>query len=92
MPTFDQIKTPSQLKGFMEISESNQWEYYFNRKTMKFFGDTMRNYGLRKHVIDGKLVYELYRKKPVKHGLQNSHYFTLQDGSKTEIVRFREEV
>jgi len=58
---------------------------------MKFFGDTMHNYGVR----DGGIipyhwddtgnnysetprmieVWELYRKHPVKHGLDSSAYF-----------------
>jgi hypothetical protein len=65
--------------------------YFFTRDTMKFFGDTMRNYGVRDGGIfqthwddDGNKysettrpieVWELYRKHPVKHGLQDSAYF-----------------
>jgi hypothetical protein len=45
--------------------------YFFTRKTMSFFGDTMKNYGIRE-LSD---CYELYRKKPVKHGLMSSAYF-----------------
>lgn len=81
MPTFEQIKTPTQLKGFVENGSDS---YYFTRDTMKFFGDTMRNYDIRKHSLKGLLVIELYRKRPVKHGLLSSHYFVKEelDGAK----------
>ena len=65
--------------------------FFFTRETMRFFGDTMGNYGVRDggtmpshwddtgcnysenpHIIE---VWELYRKHPVKHGLQASAYF-----------------
>jgi hypothetical protein len=42
---------------------------------MKFFGDTMKNYGVRSTIIDNVPYWELYRKRPVKYGLQKSHYF-----------------
>jgi hypothetical protein len=47
---------------------------------MQFFGDTMKNYGVREAVIntwseENVPVYELYRRHPVKHGLQTSAYF-----------------
>jgi len=52
---------------------------FFTRKTMKFFGDTMANYGCfsgtvtkDKKEID---VWVLWRKNPVKHGLNSSAYF-----------------
>lgn len=68
--------TPSELKYKIENTES----HFFDRKTIKFFGDTMRNYGCCKNVVDTPTqknvpVWELYRKKPVKHGLQSSAYF-----------------
>ena len=70
--------TPSQLKA--EIEASGHEPYYFSRATMRFFGDTMRNYGVCKTVVSTPTrqnvpVYELYRKQPVKHGLQSSAYF-----------------
>lgn len=61
--------TPSELKAKIELS--GQEPYFFTRKTMSFFGDTMKNYGVR----DAEDCWELYRKHPVKHGLQNSVYF-----------------
>lgn len=74
-----QIKTASDLKAFIE--SSGQEPYFFDRKTMKFFGDRMSNYGVRKPApittIGGAtvLAYELYRRRPVKHGLQKSAWF-----------------
>ena len=46
--------------------------HFWDKKTMAFFGDTMRNFGVKKH----KNGYELYRKNPVKHGLTGSHWFS----------------
>ena len=81
--------TPSELKYHVEQTAGGR--YFFTRETMRFFGDTMRNYGVR----DGGLIpyhwddsgnnyteqprmietWELYRKHPVKHGLKSSAYF-----------------
>jgi hypothetical protein len=36
--------TPSELKYYVE---QGQDRYFFTRDNMKFFGDTMRNYGVR---------------------------------------------
>lgn len=73
--------TPSELKYNVENSGLNP--YFFDHKSMKFFGDTMKNYGCKSvvvHVsngveIDGIACWELYRKYPVKHGLKSSTYF-----------------
>ena len=51
--------------------------YFFSPKTMKFFGDTRKNYRLSTVNIDGKEYYKLSRKKPVKHGLQSPAYFDM---------------
>lgn len=82
------IKTASDLK--FAVEQSGNESYFFTRKTMQFFGDTMRNYGVRQTTIktyydaegeyvgkDGVeiAVYELYRRKAVKHGLTDSAYF-----------------
>lgn len=50
-----------------------QGGYFFNPKTMKYFGDTMGNY----KVINPKDsdYYQLSRKNAVKNGLQSSCYF-----------------
>jgi len=70
--------TASELK--YQIEKSGHEPYYFTRDTMRFFGDTMRNYGVRSSVVfdfEGTkhLVWELYRKSPVKHNNQSSAYF-----------------
>ena len=59
----------SELKYNHELH--NKDSYYFTRDTMKFFGDTMQNYGVK----DRGSYFELYRKSPVKHGLKNSAFF-----------------
>ncbi len=68
----------SELKKHVEQARHDS--YFFKKETMKFFGDTMRNYGVRKAVIDtygdkNVPVWELYRKHPVKNGLDKSAYF-----------------
>jgi len=78
--------TPAELKYNVEQTGS----YFFTRKTMKFFGDTMRNYGVRSATLKTHWddtgnnyseqtrdieVWELYRKRPVMHGLIDSAYF-----------------
>ena len=70
--------TPSELKHHVEAAGHEP--YFFQRKTMAFFGDTVRNYGVRARLIMSDydragtyveggspiLVWELYRKRPVK--------------------------
>jgi len=73
--------TPSELKYQVENTKGES--YFFTRQTMKFFGDTMKNYGVRSATVDTHTqqnvdVWELYRKRPVKHGLQKSAYFDKQ--------------
>jgi len=63
--------TPLELKH----QTRNIHPFFFTGETLKFFGDTMKNYGVRGGIIDDIEVWELYRKKPVIDGLQNSHYF-----------------
>lgn len=79
--------TPSDLKYHVEAE--GHCPHFFTRKTMKFFGDTMRNYGVRASNVrsmygtDGQYVsggvnipvLELYRKRPVNGGLRTSAYF-----------------
>ena len=74
--------TPFELKHYVEATEGGR--YFFTRKTMKFFGDTMRNYGVRSATVEtftGETVgcWELYRRRPVNHGLQASAYFAKDD-------------
>lgn len=63
----------SELKYQHELHHPDS--HMFDRETMKFFGDTICNFGCRVVTIDGRELYELYRKRPVKHGLQGSFYF-----------------
>lgn len=70
--------TPSELK--YNVLEHNPNSHFFDRETMKCFWDTMRNYGVRCGQIqarDGQTVevWELYRKQPVRYGLQDSAFF-----------------
>lgn len=70
--------TSSELKSKVEASGIET--HFFDYKTMRFFGDTMRNYGVREETIDtysekNVPVYELYRRRAVKHGLKDSAYF-----------------
>lgn len=59
---------PSDLKFNYETK--NPEGYFFSRKTMRFFGDTMANFGVR----DGGHFWILYTKKPTKAGLRE-YYF-----------------
>lgn len=73
-----QIKTASDLRAFVEEVGGNK--LFFDRKTMRMFGDTMKNFGVRKTVVtmyDESTceVWELYRRRPVKFGNQGSFYF-----------------
>jgi hypothetical protein len=74
----DTIKTASDLKRHVE--SAGHEPYFFTRKTMAFFGDTMKNYGVCRVIVDTPTekavgAYELYRRRPVKHGLKKSAYF-----------------
>ena len=71
--------------------EQGKDRFFFTRDTMRFFGDTMSNYGVQDggampyHRDDEVTnyseelrtieVWELYRKRSVKHGLRDSAYF-----------------
>jgi len=67
--------TVSQLRHMYELKAKEQGlgGHFFNKDTMKFFGDSMSNY---KVTIDKEnRVYVLSRKKPVKNGLCSDHFF-----------------
>lgn len=61
------IKTPSDLKAAHEAA--NPDSLFFSRETMRFWGDTMRNFGVRQPVevttSQGvtTLAFELYRRR-----------------------------
>ena len=68
--------TALELKVLTEKTEP----YFFTRKTMSFFGDTIKNYGVCSAIVNtytrqGIKCWELYRRLAVKHGLQSSAYF-----------------
>lgn len=72
------IKTASDLKYAVE--SAGRESHFFRRQNMRFAGDTMRNYGVRRVTItdmrgDQIDSFELYRRRPVKHGLLSSAYF-----------------
>ena len=55
---------------------------FFSRNNMRHSGDTLGNYGIRSKPVslqclagDVALVWELYRRRPVKHGLQAPAFF-----------------
>lgn len=78
MSTVRDIKTAYDLK-YATINAGTAG-YFWDRSTMRFFGDTMRNYGVRRVAVtlrDGSKVaaWELYRRRPVKHSLQASKYW-----------------
>ncbi len=69
--------TASELRDHVK---GDSERYYFDPETMKFWGDTMANYGVR----DVCECWELYRRKPVtgRHGntsTQSSAYFAKDD-------------
>ena len=85
------IKNPSDLKWLMERDPDS---VFFSRDNMKFFGDTMSNFGLRKPkeiediMGDIRFAYELYRKRPVKNGLDSSSWFEIHhDGTVVRVFR-----
>lgn len=61
--------TPAELKRHLARNDNER--YHFDRANMRFFGDTMRNYGVR----DAGKTWELYRKHAVKHGMKDSAHF-----------------
>ena len=88
----------SELK--YHIEQANEESYFFARKTMRFFGDTMKNYGVRKITIKSqfdaagvyhkegvaRIVLELYRKRAVKHGNKGSAYFDAETFKRVHCV------
>ena len=73
--------TPSQLK--YEHERRFPGSIFFSPENMKFAGDTMRNFGVRKVRVeasyDGEVqvvdAWELYRKQPTPKGLSKSFFF-----------------
>ena len=70
----------SELKAKVEATGS----HFFERSSMKFFGDTMANYYVPKEPVtittrqgDKQQCYELQRRRPVTQGLADSDYFDI---------------
>jgi hypothetical protein len=69
---------------------NNPEGHFFDRDTMRFFGDTMRNFGvydggtvktITGNGVEEEEVWELYRKRPVKNGLHgHCRYFSKKEG------------
>jgi len=77
--------TPSQLKAKYE--QNNPGSPFFSRAAMKFFGDSMANFGVLDHEDCG--CYELIRRRPVENGLSSSHFFhrkTFERGTKESFL------
>ena len=86
--------TASALKALYE--RNNPGGHFFDRKTMRFFGDRMSNFG----VADGGViktwgeggieeaeVWELYRKRPVNGGMHgHCAYFRKDSGAEVHTV------
>lgn len=81
--------TPSDLKYAHEGAFPQS--HFFDRDTMRFFGDTMGNYGVRRVSIrsrydgdtwtrEGVLVdcWELYRRRATKKGATGSTFFDVR--------------
>jgi hypothetical protein len=79
--------TASELKYLYE--KNNPEGHFFDRDTMRFFGDTMSNFGVRdageKMVVSTSGIeynvglWELYRKRPVKYGLHGHCFYFRKD-------------
>jgi hypothetical protein len=80
--------TASELKA--NIEAAGHESHFFDRDTMRFFGDRMSNYGVRSAVVRSQYngagewvghdgaeieVWELWRRRAVKCGLRSSAYF-----------------
>lgn len=71
----------SELKYRIECADPDT--HFFDRKTMKFFGDTMANFGVCKTTIDtysqdNVEVWQLHRKHPTSKGATGSFYFNVE--------------
>ena len=64
--------TASELK--QKVNEAGHDSHFFDRDTMRFFGDSMANYRVRRNTVtkNGRPVevWELWRRRPVKGGRQ----------------------
>lgn len=68
----------SELK--FQVEQADPSTLFFSRSSMKFGGDTMRNYGVRSATVTDSMgtvyeVWELYRKHKTPKGFTSSAYF-----------------
>lgn len=63
------VLTPAQIRARYE--QNNPDGHCFDRKSMRFFGDTMRNF----RAVRTETGYRLERRRPVKHGLSRALEF-----------------
>ena len=83
MTTLKKLRmTASELKYQHELYNPNS--HFFDRQTMKFFGDRMSNYYVPASTVsitnslgEKFICYELQRKRPVKLGCTSSAYFDI---------------
>jgi hypothetical protein len=90
--------TVSELKYLYE--KNNPSGHFFDRSTMRFFGDTMRNFGvsdggkiktLAENGMEEVEVWRLYRRRPVKCGLHGfCRYFRKDSGSEVFTYELKE--
>ena len=80
-------------KGRSVNDEAN----FFHPEALSFFGDTMENYGVRKETVVQKWngttpfqCWELYRRSPVKNGIQSSAFFTFEGRRLIAVKLFTE--
>ena len=62
------------LTELREQVEQGEDRLFFDKEPMRFYGDSMSNYGVR----DNGSTWELYRKQKVRFGIQESAYFDKQ--------------
>jgi hypothetical protein len=79
--------TPSEIRARHE--ELRPQSHFFSRGAMKFFGDTMRNFGSFR-ADNGAVI--LYRKHPVKHGLQGRWIFDEATGEFRSLRSINEQI
>ena len=78
--------TPSELKYHVE--QADPGTHFFTRFTMRFFGDTMKNFGVRQTEINGRKAWALYRKRPTaKTGRLTPYYFDAETFKRMHIER-----
>lgn len=79
--------SPSEIRAAHEAMHPTG--HFFSRGAMKFFGDTMRNFGAFR-ADNGAVI--LYRRHPVKHGLQGRWIFCERTGMLTRLLSVNEQI